>query len=47
MTVQTDGYNSDCSGIWSNPNMLIGGSSSPKQMESGGDPDSLKSLIRM
>jgi hypothetical protein len=46
VTVQTDGYNSDCSGIWSNPNMLIGGSSSPKQMESGGDPDSLKSLIK-
>ncbi|GMU89772.1 MAG: hypothetical protein AMXMBFR49_19790 [Chlorobiota bacterium] len=46
VTVQTDGYNSDCSGIWSNPNMLSGGSSSPKQMESGGDPDSLKSLIK-
>ena len=46
VTVQTDGYNSDCSGIWSNPNMLSGGSSSPKQMESGGDPDSIKTLIK-
>jgi hypothetical protein len=46
VTVWTDGYNSDCSGTWLNPNMLSGGSSSPKQMESGGDPDSIKSLIK-
>jgi hypothetical protein len=46
VTVWTDGYNSDCSGMWLNPNMLSGGSSSPKQMESGGDPDSIKTLIK-
>jgi hypothetical protein len=46
ITVNTDGYNSDCSGIWLNPNMLSGGSLSPKQMESGGDPDSIKTLIK-
>jgi len=46
ITVNTDGFNSDCSGIWLNPNMLSGGSSSPKQMESGGDPDSIKTLIK-
>ncbi|MBK8662191.1 MAG: hypothetical protein IPN18_10455 [Ignavibacteriales bacterium] len=26
ITVNTDGFNSDCSGIWLNPNMLSGGS---------------------
>ncbi len=46
ITVNTDGYNSDCSGIWSNPNMLSGGSVLSKQMESGGDPDSIKTLIK-
>jgi hypothetical protein len=46
VTVWTDGYNSDCSGIWLNPNILSGGSVSPKQMESGGDPDSIKTLIK-
>ena len=46
VTVQTDGYNSDCSGIWLNPNMLSGGSSSPKQMDSGEGEDSVKTVLK-
>ncbi len=46
VTVWTDGFNSDCSGIWLNPNKLSNGTSSPKQMDSGGEPDSIKTLIK-